>query len=654
MVSRQEAALPSTDMTFYKPTLQLRKLRVLREKRITYQADFHEGVNIIRGQNASGKSTVVDFIFYVLGGESVPWKGEALLCSEVKAELELNGLPLTVSRPVSDSPRNPLSIFWGTLEAANAAPRSEWETYPYQRSASKESFSQVIFRLLEMPELRGEGASNITMHQLLRLLYVDQRTPHDAIFRAEPFDTILTRETVGNYLCGIYSADLYDAQLELKTVDAQLSKSVSDLRSLFSILGRSGQGGGNTTDFLQAEAATLSSEIVTLNEKVVELRKNARQAANEKEQSSKVIAVLRESLTVTQKKYVAAGDELQSLLLEVEDSKLFVGELERRLSALEDSEATRKYLGAIKFNFCPCCLAAVEDKVEPNGAPICHLCKSAATLAPADSQLLRMRNELALQRRESAKLLEEKEAKLQELTRELPVLSRELKQLEGQYRQAAQEWTSPVEREIDAAILRLGELKQKLVQIGEYQKLAGVIEDLQSKRATLEARKSALQDKILFLENKDEAIKTEASLSVANELVSLLRADLPRQEEFISASEVDWSFGDNRVIVNGHTQFSESSMVILKHCFHLALLAASAKHEFFRVPRFLLLDGIEDGGQEIERSHHLQELVVKLSKSLPADHQIIFATSQIAPSLHDSDLVVGKASTVDDKTLAIG
>ena len=121
---------------------------------------------------------------------------------------------------------------------------------------------------------------------------------------------------------------------------------------------------------------------------------------------------------------------------------------------------------------------------------------------------------------------------------------------------------------------------------------------------------------------------------MANELVNLLRADLPRQEEFISAAAVDWSFSDNRVIVNGNTQFSESSMVILKHCFHLALLAASTRHEFFRVPRFLLLDGgIEDGGQEIARSHHLQELVVKLGESLPADHQIIYATLQIAPSL---------------------
>ena len=640
-------------MTLYKPTLQFRKLRIFREKQVAYQADFHEGVNIIRGHNASGKSTVMDFIFYVLGGENVPWKNEALLCDEVLAELELNGLPITISRPVSDAARNPLSIFWGRLDEAIAGPISEWETYPYQRSASKESFSQVLFRLLEMPELRGEGVSNITMHQLLRLLYVDQRTPHDVIFRAEPFDTILTRETVGNYLCGIYSAELYDAQLEFKTVDAQLSKSVSELKSVFKILGSSGQGGANTTDFLQAEATTLSREIVDLNERVIELREGSRNPEKNNEQSAKRVANLREALSMKQREYAEAGDAFQNLSLEVEDSKFFVSELQRRLSALEDSEATRKYLGAIKFNFCPCCLGAIEEKVEPSSEQFCQLCKSAATVNPAGSQLLRMRNELALQRKESARLLEERELMLQNLARELPVLARELKQLEVEYRKVTQEWASPVEAEIDAANLRLGELKQKLVQIDEYQKLAAVIENLQAQRASLENRKSELQDKILFLENKDDSIKAEARLSVAKELVHLLRADLPRQEEFIQASAVDWSFGENRVSVNGHTQFSESSMVILKHCFHLALLAASTKHEFFRVPRFLLLDGIEDGGQEIVRSHHLQELVVKLSESLPARHQIIFSTSQIAPKLKNSDLVVGKASTVDSKTLSI-
>jgi AAA15 family ATPase/GTPase len=53
-------------MTLLQPNLQLRKLRVLDGVRCAYAADFHSGVNIISGQNASGKSTVVDFIFYVL------------------------------------------------------------------------------------------------------------------------------------------------------------------------------------------------------------------------------------------------------------------------------------------------------------------------------------------------------------------------------------------------------------------------------------------------------------------------------------------------------------------------------------------------------------------------------------------------------------
>jgi hypothetical protein len=82
-------------------------------------------------------------------------------------------------------------------------------------------------------------------------------------------------------------------------------------------------------------------------------------------------------------------------------------------------------------------------------------------------------------------------------------------------------------------------------------------------------------------------------------------------------------------------------------------LAASAKNKDVRYPRFVLLDGIEDGGQETARSHTLQHLILKLSESLPSEHQIIFATSQIAPDLATNSLVVGKASTVEAKTLEL-
>jgi hypothetical protein len=630
------------------PTIQLRAIRVRRGGGLAYSADFHTGVNILRGKNASGKSTIMDFIFYALGGEDVPWKNEALLCDEVLVEVLLNDSAVCLRRYVNENQRNPMSIFWGELHAASQAGFDAWETYPYQRSPSKESFSQVLFRALKLPELRGEGAANITMHQLLRLMYADQRTPNDEIFRSEGFETELNRETIGSYLCGVYSSDLYEAQIELKQVDAKLDRAVSDLRNVFSVLGKSGQAGSSTMDFLQAEAAAIQEEMAQSESKLTELRE-ARTSVVEGE-SAKRIAALRKQLNSAQAELVASQTKLAELELEVQDSRLFVAEIDRRLAALDDSATARTYLGSLRFSFCPCCLSAVsEDPI----AGKCHLCKGELQAHAGDAQILRMRNELSLQRRESASLIDMRVGEIEALGRAVPEIRNSLRRLESEYSALASAWSTPQEAGIEATARKLGELNQRLAQIAEYQKLATVLEDLQRKRAELENRKSVLLDQIQALLNQNEDLKRQAKLAIAQELIALLRKDLPRQEEFISAAAVDWSFSKNRVAVNGNTQFSESSMVILRHSFHLALLLASAKHAFFRFPRFLMLDGIEDGGQEQERSFSFQRLIVSTCASLQNDFQIIYATSQIEPSLETPDLVVGKASSTEDKTLSI-
>jgi DNA repair exonuclease SbcCD ATPase subunit len=75
----------------------LKRVRINRGNVVAYDEEFHRGVNIIRGENSSGKSTISDFIFFGLGGEFDRWKDAAahwklrlrLLCSRFIEPLEV-------------------------------------------------------------------------------------------------------------------------------------------------------------------------------------------------------------------------------------------------------------------------------------------------------------------------------------------------------------------------------------------------------------------------------------------------------------------------------------------------------------------------------------------------------------------------------------
>ena len=66
----------------------------------------------------------------------------------------------------------------------------------------------------------GQATSRCT--NLLRLLYVDQMTPVQRLFRVENFDTWQTRQAVGDLLAGVGGYDLFDRQIELRDTQQAL------------------------------------------------------------------------------------------------------------------------------------------------------------------------------------------------------------------------------------------------------------------------------------------------------------------------------------------------------------------------------------------------------------------------------------------------
>jgi AAA domain len=246
-------------MTRYEPTLVVTRLVIYRNQHQAYDETFHEGVNVIRGENSSGKSTILNCIYYGLGGDLSDWSETALLCTRVAVEARFNGLTATLSRDISRESGQPMEIFGGPYEASLKAPRSEWIKYPYRRSPSKESFSQAIFRLLAIPEVASDLSGNLTLHQILRALYSDQLSPVETLFRYETrFDPPALRDAVGRLLCGSYDSRLYRNEIEIRTLTREFDASNAELKSLFAVLGKTDHS--LTLVWLQAERSNLTAK----------------------------------------------------------------------------------------------------------------------------------------------------------------------------------------------------------------------------------------------------------------------------------------------------------------------------------------------------------------------------------------------------------
>ncbi|HUW50023.1 MAG TPA: hypothetical protein VMV75_03320 [Sulfuricella sp.] len=634
-------------MTLLKPSLLLNTLVVFKDGQIVFEAAFHQGVNIIRGHNSSGKTTVLDFIAYTLGAEYIPWKQEALLCDYSVAEISLNGNRVTLRREVNDKPLNPLYIFWGPIADALEASFSSWEIYGFRRSSSKLSFTQALLLALDLPEAQGDGASNLTMHQFLRILYADQPSLHSPIFRTDSFDSALTRETVGSYLCGIYDDKLYLAQLEKRNLVKEIQQLEAELKSIFVVLAKSGQN---------ANIELLGQEILNTEAKRDRKLKELARLKTERTVTSDAVATktdanLRSELDVAKKTLAVAQDALVQRELEAEDSKNFVRELELRLSTLDESQITRNYFGSLAFAFCPCCLS--EIKPESSNASECSLCKNQITSSVADAQILRMRNELRIQLAESNSLIALRLVEIRDLRTRIPSLRQNLMLLERRYAETTHSWSTDIEAAIELNATEIGGLDQEIKGLYESQRLAQVIRELQSQRDDLVYRESEVSSKIESLMFTQEERKKQTACEVALTLGRLLQEDLHRQEEFRKAENIQFSFTDNAISVDGATQFSESSTVVLRHLFHLALLSASTRMQAMRFPRFLMLDGIEDGGMELARSHRLQEIIVNECSGFDCEYQLIFATSQIAPQLDVEDFVVARSFSEEQRSLQI-
>ncbi|AZF32415.1 hypothetical protein C4J89_2942 [Pseudomonas sp. R4-35-07] len=621
-------------MTSNSSTLFVHRFLVMKSGRAVYDQKFHLGINIIRGDNSIGKSTIMDLLFFGLGGDlrEERWNKEAAACDSVIIQIEINSYILTVSRAIEPSSKPPMQFFSGDYESS-LRNHAEWVQYGVMRTANKHSFSQQIFELFGWPHHQTDDNSNLTIHQILRLIYVDQDTPVNKILKAElAFDKPSMRQAIGDFLLGVDDLGTYGLRQQLSKAETEFSKIYGQLDAIYRYI-------SPTEGVLRAEH--LNKEIEEANNELAGLLTERQQVALQPDADSspeikKAAAIVSEQISALAKEINIRTSRRVELVNEIVESDLFIKAIDFRLKSLQESRSTYDMFGEVRFKFCPCCLSTID----PQDSEVCHLCKTEVDEEKRKSSYLAALNDLNFQKRESESVLAELRTRLEEADRYIKIEGHQLNTLKSKHK-AALTLSSDRVLKLYTLSARIGTLEERIKNLQTKIKLVSSVEQLILDRDKLNSQIERLRDEIKRNAYLTESRKSKLESNLSERTITLLRQDGGFESDFVEPDKFEYDFAKDYMLVDGRSKFSASSETIMKNSFHLAILQESIWDEGMRYPRLLLMDNIEDKGMGPKRSQNFQRLLVRSLEGVEKKYQVILTTSMIDPELNESDYCVG-------------
>lgn len=631
-------------------SLFLQRLRIVTlENKIAYDEQFHKGVNIIRGQNSSGKSTIIRFIFFALGGAYCEFVPEALKCRYVMAEVCINENTVITLKRYLDvnaeqraNSKSPMYIYYGTLEESLKDKKKDvWQKFGYNVSSERRSFSNILFEMLGLPEVKSD--SNITMHQILRLVYLDQESPTDSLFYFERFDKELTRETIAEVLLGVYDEDLYNAKLDLLSVQGELKETKGTIKIANDFFANPET---KSSTAIQSYLLSLTDEITHITEEITKLRSSKIKAKVKNREYEN----LQLEVSALRKRQLDLENDIKNLEMEILDSQFFVATLSKKIEALDSSIATRDYLDKLPLEYCPECLSKLDTNV-PEGH--CRLCKSPIDNTQGKAQALRIKLEIEFQIRESEQLLAQNKELKSKKELELKSVKTSLRTTQSQLDLALKNVRTTTDEQLDQLIQTKGFKEGEILQYKTLLETALQYESLLEHHDKLLHKESVLSRFIGARTEQMKRKRQETDKIVSETGIYLLKHDELRQDEFQNVDDFTIDYKQNiAYISNRYIKLSASSGFYLKMAARFAIFLASLKKSEMRYPRLLFSDNMEDKGMEENRAKNFQRTIIKYLQEIGNDnYQLIYATSMCADEYDNERYTIGEKYSENNKSL---
>lgn len=630
--------------------LIITRVIVKKDGNAVYDQIFHTGINVIRGDNSTGKSTIMDLISYGLGADikKQHWKMEALLCDEIIIELKLNGKVHVFKRAIEgESKKPPIHIRSGSYgDEINSL--DGWNVYGYQKVGDRASFATRIFDLLGFEQHVTADNDNLTMHQIFRLLYADQDTPASNIFRWESlnYDRESMRTAIGEYLFGFDNLEAHILRQNLFELKKKFEKQNEDLLAIYRILGRTN---------INANTKEIHNEILKLNEDLTEIEKRRVEIKNnsvgsDSEDLSKEAIFINRQIENVSLEISNLEQKITSISYDINETEEFLKTLDFRKLSLKNAQVTVNALGVINFEYCPSCLVKLESSDDQKYH--CALCKSFVDEKKVNESYLQALDQIDFQYSESKKLIElhkvDKARLIASVNSNMDLLSK----LKNRFREI-NTYSDDYELNISNLWIEKGYIESQINALKDKLELAAELDVAIEEKQVLQNSINTLEDELKKIEFSRTRRRRNVLDKISALVVDILSKDTGVEKCFRYAEKFELDFGQNIMLLDGRANFSASSNVVLKNAFHLATLIVACDDDDFRIPCFAMMDNIEDKGMTELRSKNFQRVVIEFNSKIKTDYQLIMTTSMVDESLNNDVYGVGPFYKSGEYTLNV-
>lgn len=622
-----------------KTKLIINRVIIHSEIKCVYDETFHSGLNVIRGDNGTGKSTIMELISYGLGGDikKNSWKREALECKSVTIVLTINKQPYVFKRFIEKETSKPaIHIFEGAYESALKEPEG-WTIYKNKKSDIRKSYSMQIFSLLGLEQHVTEENDSLTVHQMLRLLYIDQDTPASKIFRTEPFiyDTESMRKAIGEYFFGFDNLEAHSVRQELYRAEKSFSKIDDELKTIYSVLGQTNIQ--VSTEEIESNIKSLNIDLMEISKKRIQYRENISDTSTTTE-INKEIKRIQQEIDKQANKVNQLESDYIAINYEISDSIEFLKALESRANSLKIAKITYNCLHPINFRYCPSCHSEIITEELENS---CSLCKSEKTGNSVEDTYIETLNQIDFQISESQEIFKTQKDLKSNLSAQIKKEKELLNRLKLELNTI-----STTSSDYEALIIKLaaeeGFIQSQIENHRDKIELAEKLDQKREEKNKLQEVINIKKDRLKILEARRQKRVDLVRHNISEKVISILKKDGGVEKDFDIAQRFDFDFASDSIRLDDRANFSASSNVVLKNTFHLAALFTAINDDGFRLPCFSMFDNIEDKGMREARSQNFQKIIVQLCNEIKDDFQIIMTTSMVDNTLNNEKYGVGQ------------